>query len=148
MPFSLDSNVLVYAADGCDKPRQAAAIEIIARAAERDCILTPQALAEFFYATTRKGILPRIEATRQVTAWITVFPVTAGAGKSALQTAVVESAAGRLGFFDAMLLATARDAGCTAVISADMSANTILDGVRVVPAFENGCVSRAADALL
>jgi len=44
--FSLDSNVLVYTADNREPARQATCIEIMARAARRDCVLTLQALSE------------------------------------------------------------------------------------------------------
>lgn len=94
--FTLDSNILVYAADASEPTRQAAAIDIIARAARRDCLLTPQALAEFFHATTRKRIVPRAEAARQVRAWTVVFPITLGAGAAALLTALDQAVAGRL----------------------------------------------------
>ena len=147
--FSLDSNVLVYAADARDPVRQEAAIKIIAAAARRDCVLVPQALAEFFHAVTRKGIVPRPEAARQVEAWMTVFPLAPGPGSAALRTAIGEAAAGRFQFYDALLLATARDGGCTAVITEDMGAHTELDGVRIVPPFcTGGGISQAASALL
>ncbi len=147
--FTLDSNILVYAADASEPTRQAAAIDIIARAARRDCLLTPQALAEFFHATTRKRIVPRAEAARQVRAWTVVFPITPGAGAAALLTALEQAVAGRLQFFDALLLATARDAGCGALITEDMDAHTQLDGVRVIAAFDRrGGISAAALALL
>ena len=147
--FTLDSNILVYAADGREPVRQAAAIEIIARAARRDCLLTPQALAEFFHAATRKQIMPRAEAARQVQEWTVVFPITQGAGETALLTAVEEAVAGRLQFFDALLLATARDAGCAAVITEDMGEHARLDGVRVIAAFDgHGGINAAALALL
>ncbi len=147
--FTLDSNILVYAADGREPVRQASAIEIIARAARRDCLLTPQALAEFFHATTRKQIMPRAEAARQVQEWIVVFPIAHGAGEAALLIAVEEAAAGRLQLFDALLLATAREAGCGVVISEDMGEHARLDGVRVIAAFDrHGGISAAALALL
>ncbi len=147
--FTLDSNILVYAADSREPVRQAAAIEIIARAARRDCLLTPQALAEFFHAVTRKRIMPRAEAARQVRAWTVVFPITNGAGEAALLIAVEAAAARRLQFFDALLLATAREAGCGVVISEDMGEHTHLDGVRVIAAFDrHGGISTAALALL
>ena len=147
--FTLDSNILVYAADGREPTRQASAIEIIARAARCDCVLTPQALAEFFHATTRKQIMPRAEAARQVQEWTVVFPITHGAGEAALLTAVEEAAAGRLQFFDALLLATAREAGSGVVISEDMGEHARLDGMRVIAAFDrHGGISAAALALL
>lgn len=147
--FTLDSNILVYAADRREPVRQDSAIDIIIRAAQRDCVLTPQALAEFFHAVTRKHIMPRAEAALQVQAWMVVFPVTQGAGEAALLTALEESVAGRLQFFDALLLATARDAGCDAIITEDMGEHANLDGVRVIAAFDGrGGISTAALALL
>ncbi len=147
--FTLDSNILVYAADGREPVRQASAIEIIARAARRDCLLTPQALAEFFRAATRKRIMPRAEAARQGRAWTVVFPITNGAGEAALLTALEEAATGRLQLFDTLLLATAREAGCGAVVSEEMGEHARLDGVRVIAAFDrHGGINTAALALL
>jgi len=147
--FSLDSNILVYAADNRDPTRQSSALEIISRAALLDCILTPQALSEFFHAVSRKGIMPRMEAAEQVRDWITAFAVSAGPTAAAVLTAVRECAAGHFQFYDALLLATARDAGCTAVISEDMADGAALDGIRVVTAFgPRGVISAAAMALL
>lgn len=55
--FSLDTNILVYAVDRDSSERHELARELIGRAAQRDCVLTVQALAEFFHATTRKNLL-------------------------------------------------------------------------------------------
>ncbi|HME27290.1 MAG TPA: PIN domain-containing protein [Acetobacteraceae bacterium] len=147
--FSLDSNVLVYAADDRDPARQGSALDIITRAAQCDCVLTPQALSEFFHAVTRKGIMPRMEAAEQVRDWITTFTVTPGATAASVLTAAQASAAGRFQFYDALLLATARDAGCSACISEDMADGAALDGVRVVTAFGgHGVIGADAVALL
>lgn len=145
--FSLDSNILVYAVDGRDA-RQDAALEILAAAARRPCVLTLQSLGEFFHAVTRKGIIPPREATGQVERWMTAFSDIATAGPAALRAAMEASASGRFGFWDAMLLATARDAGCAAVISEDMRDGATLDGVRVVGAFAGTGVAPAARRVL
>ncbi len=142
--FTLDTNVLVYAADARDPARQSASIEIIARAARRDCALVPQALAEFFHATTRKRIMTRAEAAEIVQAWMTVFPLTPGPAAPALRTALAEAEAGRFQFFDALLVATARDGGCGAVITEDMAGGAFLDGVAIVPAFSGKGIGEAA----
>jgi predicted nucleic acid-binding protein len=147
--FTLDSNLLVYAVDSTEVARQASAMEIIRRAAYRDCTLLPQALAEFFHATTRKRMLTRTEAARIVDDWMIVFPVAAGAGSDALRLAIREASAGHFQLFDALLLATAHDAGCAAVITEDMGAGSQLTGVRIVPAFSrDDTISAAALALL
>jgi predicted nucleic acid-binding protein len=147
--FSLDSNVLVYAADDRDAARQASALEIIACAALRDCILTPQALSEFFHAVSRNGIMPRAEAAEQVDDWIKAFTISPGATAACLVAATQAAVSGRFQFYDALLLAPAREAGCTAVISEDMANGAELDGVRVVSAFgARGVIAAEAMALL
>jgi predicted nucleic acid-binding protein len=133
--FSLDSNILVYAADMASPPHQASAQQIVDASAERDCVLTTQAIAEFFHATTRKRLAKRMHATRLVRDWTRLFQV-AGPGAAELLAAVDASNDGRFQFFDALLLATAGAAGCTAVISEDMHPGATLGGVRVMAAFD------------
>lgn len=149
MRFTLDSNILVYAADGRDSTRQETALLIMSRALRYDCVLVPQALSEFFYAVTRKSIMPRSVAADQVRDWLRLFPITAGASADSLRSAVDPAVTGRFQFYDALLLATARAAGCNIVISEDMADGAELDGVRVVAAFaQDGRISPAAEALL
>jgi predicted nucleic acid-binding protein len=72
--LSLDSNILVYAADGEAGDRHAAALDLVDRAIGADCILTLQSLAEFFYVATRKAKLEPAEAADYVGDWRAVFP--------------------------------------------------------------------------
>lgn len=136
--FSLDSNVLVYAADSTDARRHASAVSIIGRAARQPCVLTPQAFAEFFAVTSRKSIMPRAEAVAQIRDWIELFSVSAGPTADLVLAAAEAAASGRFQFYDALLLATAGAAGCEAVISEDMHPGATLAGARVVPAFDAG----------
>ncbi len=96
-------------------------------AAELDCVLTPQALAESFHASTRKQVVSRDDAAAQVRHWMTIFEVVAG--PTALNTALEAALSGRFQFYDGLLLATAREAGCQAIISEDMEADAVLDGI-------------------
>ena len=147
--FSLDSNILVYTADSRDPARQAAATEIMVRAARHDCVLTLQSLTEFFHAVTRKRIAPRPDAADQVRDWMDLFVVAPGATTGAVLMALDVATAGRFQFYDALLLATAREAGCTAVISEDMADGAELAGLRVIRAFDGqGGISAQAQSLL
>jgi predicted nucleic acid-binding protein len=146
--FSLDSNLLVYAVDGRDPQRREAALAIIAAAAASHCVLTLQALGEFFHVATRKRIIPAHEAAGQVGRWMVVFPDPVAAGPAALRAAMAASSRGHFGFWDAVLLATAREAGCDAVISEDMADGAMLDGVHVVGAFAGTGIAPEARRLL
>ena len=50
--------------------------------ADADCVLTLQALAEFFHAVTRKGKMPAEEAAALVHDWMELFPVAAADGRT------------------------------------------------------------------
>ena len=77
MRFSLDSNLLVYAAQG-DDPKNASAVAVVARASRGDCVQTLQSLGECFSVLTRKRAFTAVEAALAVNKLRAVFPVVAG----------------------------------------------------------------------
>lgn len=74
--FTLDTNILVYAADQDAGKKHEIAMQVIDKAMFADCVLTIQALAEFFSAATRKGYATPEQATAFVKEWLNIFPVT------------------------------------------------------------------------
>lgn len=121
--FSLDANVLVYAVDRSAPEKHNRAKRIVLAAAMLDCRLTVQALGEFFFLTTRKQIVSRSDAAAQVNDWLSLFQ-TVGASTSTIRTALPHAKDGRLSFWDAMLLATANEAGCELMLTEDMHDGT------------------------
>ena len=132
--FTLDTNILIYAVDRDAGERHERARAIVGQAARRDCVLTLQALAEFFHATTRKGLLGADRASAYVRDWLEVFPVAA-ADDATLSDAMDAVAEHRLSFWDAMLWACARRGGCAAVLSEDFQDGRRLSGVTFVDPF-------------
>lgn len=147
MRHTLDTNVLVYSIEQTDR-RQDAALAIIAASAERDCVLTLQALGEFFVASQRRKLCTRAEAAAQIGRWLTVFGEALPYDDAAVRTALAESVAGRFGYWDALLLASAMAGGCEAAISEDMGHGATVGTIRVVRAFEGNDVSADARAVL
>ena len=132
--FTLDTNILVYAVDRDGDEHHRRSMELVGRAAERDCVLMLQALAEFYHATTRKNLLEASDAGGFVRDWLEVFEV-ASAGSAALDDAMSVVDEHRLSFWDALLWATARQAGCSAIVSEDMQHGRRLGGVEFVNPF-------------
>ena len=126
---TLDTNILVYAFDRDAGERRETAASLIERATGWDCVLTLQALGEFFWAVTRKGKMPAELAANQVGDWQTLFPVQA-AGRSTLERAIAATREHSLSFWDAMIWASAREAGCGLLLSEDFQHGRTLDGVR------------------
>ena len=132
--FTLDTNILVYAVDRDGGERHRHSMELVGQAAERDCVLTLQSLAEFIHATTRKSLLVPSDAGSFVHDWLEVFEV-ASAGSAALADAMSAVDEHRLSFWDALLWATARQASCSALVSEDMQHGRCLGGVEFVNPF-------------
>jgi len=126
--FTLDTNLLVYAANRDGGVRHRKAQALVRRAAHSDCILLLQALAEFFRVATAKCGLAADTAAHIVNAWRDVFPVHS-ADETALVDAMDATIAHGLSFWDAMLWATARRAGCRAILSEDFQDGRELGGV-------------------
>ena len=145
--FSLDTNILVYAADRLAADKHQLAVELVHRAVGRDCVLTLQSLAEFYQAVTRKGVVPAREAADQVRDWTALFPIAA-ADEASLTAALLLTTARKVSIWDALLLATAAAAGCTVVVSEDMQHGQRLGGVRLCNPFKAGALSEEVLRLL
>lgn len=122
--ITLDSNLLIYAADNAAGLRNRLAAHLVVECARIDCVLSLQALSEFFHAVTRKGKLARTIAADQVRDWMSTYPVIVPSAAT-LATALDLNLDGKCGFWDGVLIATAEQSGCTLLLSEDMH-----DGMR------------------
>ena len=108
--FTLDTNILVYRVDGRAGWKQQVADRIIELAVLADCWLTLQSLSEFYSAATRKGLMLPERAAETARIWLDLFP-TATASEASVRTALAAASAGRASYWDALLVATAAEAG-------------------------------------
>ena len=134
MRFTFDTNVLVYALDRGAGDRHRIALDLVRRAQGKDCVITLQALAELFRTLTGKSRMAPAEATKIVQAWRDVVPVFA-ADDMCLIDAMDAVSAHNWSFWDAMIWATAKRAGCRLLISEDGQDGRTLGGVTLVNPF-------------
>lgn len=146
-PFTLDANILIYFVDHREPRKRALAQEIMRHAPACDCLLTHQALGEFFNAARKKLRIPAAEAAGFVRDWAAVFP-SAGSSLSAVQSALTAAEKGQLAYWDAMLLASAEEAGCAVALSEDMSDGYRLGNLVVRNPFAGDDLSAAAKQVL
>ncbi len=145
--FTLDTNILVYSVEPAADARFSIASDIMDRAPHCDCPIALQAISEFYVAVIRKRKLTVLEAAAQANDWLVAFtPMAASA--VAIRMALRCAAEGRASYWDALLAATAAEAGCHAILSEDMANGSVLFGVRIVNPFAGGVLSAAAEALL
>lgn len=145
--FSLDANVLVYAADNRAGERHARALHVLIAAARRDCVLALQALGEFFHAATRKRIVPPRDAAAQVRDLLGIFP-TAAADVEAFRAALEGAERGTRSFRDGVLIATVARAGCEFLLSEDMQDGARFGAVTVLDPFVGDELPERVAALL
>jgi len=137
MRLTLDSNILIYAQDRSAGPRHAQAMALVGRATASDCILTLQSLAETFRVSVTKLAMSAAEARGALSVWRRAFPVHAAALET-LDAAMDAVDRHQLSFWDAMLWATAREAGCVAILSEDFQDGRTLGGIQFVDPFKPG----------
>ncbi len=133
MRVTLDTNVLVYALNRRDE-KHAVASEIVVRAARGDCVQTLQSLCESFHVITRKFHVQEVEAIGLVERLKARFRIVA-ADQPHLDDAMRVVREHQISFWDALMWATARAAGCRAMLSEDMQDGRDLEGVRFINPF-------------
>ena len=129
-PF-LDTNVLVYAIETEGPDSQKAERARMLLRGEVICLST-QVLGEFYSAVTsarRKNPLTHDEAAAWIQIWKLqdVRDITTAHVDLALQLCL----RAQINYYDALILATARLAGCTLVYSEDLNPGQDYGGVRV-----------------
>ncbi len=132
--FTLDTNILIYAIDRDSGHKHDYSKYLVGQAALCDCVLTVQALGEFFYATTRKNLLDISHSSKFVNDWLEVFE-TVSATDSALLEAIDTIQSHQLSFRDAMILTTARQSGCSTLLSEDLQDGWRLHGIEIINPF-------------
>jgi predicted nucleic acid-binding protein len=91
--------------------------------------------------------MPQANAAQVAEDLINVFRIaaaSAGAVRMALRTA----ANGHASYWDALLVATAAEAGCTTILTEDLADGTLLHGVRLLNPFGTSILTPAAATLL
>jgi predicted nucleic acid-binding protein len=144
--FTLDTNILVYGVDDRDSRKHDLALDILRAAVRRDCPLALQAIGEFLVATTRKLKLPAKDAGERALLLSRSFD-TFPHSLNAIRAGIVESGR-RFSFWDAVLLASAAEAGCTAILSEDMQDGARLGSIMVCNPFGARGLSQAARDVL
>lgn len=134
--FTLDTNILVYALNADAGARHRAAAEIVQRSAILDCWLTLQAISEFYSSTTRKRLATPENAAAQALDWLDIFPSVA-VSEANIRAALAHALSRRASYWDALLVITAAEAGCTLVLSEDMADGALLGGARIHKPFNS-----------
>lgn len=134
----VDTNILVYAYDRADIEKHDRAVATLAELDPGDLIISTQVLSEFFVVATRPNqrlLSPQAARDAVVALSVTtVEPVDVDLVRRALD---VHSTA-LVSYWDALILAAAVRAGCARLLTEDLTAGSIVQGVRIENPFRSG----------
>ncbi len=140
---SLDASILVYGVDAAEPARHRAAKRVLRLVAQHDCVHVFQALAEFYYVVTRKAKLGASQAKLQVRDLRSVFPLVLP-GPTTLDAAIDIAGRYRINFWDAMLIAVAKQADVAMLFTEDLQDGQDYAGVRCVNPLERSAAALRA----
>jgi len=132
--ISADTNVFVYAVDGRDPAKQAIAQSIISALARVEGVVGLQVIGELQNALRRRLKLPAfhaIQTARNVLVQFSAFAYD----QTAVEIALAQSAAGKMSYWDALLLTAADAVGVTSLISEDMTDGLVYGGLEIINPF-------------
>lgn len=131
-----DTNILVYAFDDSEHRKYDIASQLVKGAIHQGYgVLSTQVLQEFFVTVTRKIPLPlNIDSAEQAVRDFALWTVVETSVSLVLQGIGVQRHHG-LSFWDAMVVAAAKRAGCALLYTEDLGHDTVIDGVRIVNPF-------------
>lgn len=131
MSIFLDTNVLIYSVS--DHPEEGRkrdiAIDLIDTV---ECVLSVQVLQEFYFQATRPTRPTRLRpdvAQDFIRKWMR-FPVQENT-MSLLITAIALSQSDKLSIWDALIVAAAQEAGCSVLMTEDLSHGQRFGSVRI-----------------
>ena len=147
MIVTADTNLFVYIADDREPQKQALAAMVFRALAERRAPIALQVVGELQNALRRRLRMPpwlAAQSARNLLTAFAPFPYM----QPAVDAALAQMAAGRLSYWDALLLATCDANGVEVLLTEDMQHGGRYRGVQIVNPFgEDGLSEGARRAL-
>ncbi|HSZ60640.1 MAG TPA: PIN domain-containing protein [Terriglobales bacterium] len=133
----VDSNILIYAHDSDAKSKHAVAKSVLAELwSERSGTLSVQVLQEFYVNVTRKIALPISKAAaRLVVNSYAIWSAETTPAEISMAFQIEDES--RIGFWDALIVASALKRGATRILSEDLNGGQMIAGVKIENPFHH-----------
>jgi predicted nucleic acid-binding protein len=129
-----DTNVLVYTDDQASPAKQRRAIELVAEHRRSGTgVVSLQVLQEYFVTVTRKLSL-NVRIARRKVELLSEFDVAAPDVNDIL-AAIDLHRLHDINFWDALIIRSAKQSGCSILLTEDMQGQREVDGLRIVNPF-------------
>ena len=127
----VDTNILIYAHDVDAKAKHEVAKAVLRRLwDERSGVLSPQVLQEFYVDVTRKisTPLPK-DMARLIVSSYTIWCTETTPAEIASALRIEDET--RIGFWDALIVASAANSGAERILSDDSNLQHMISGIRI-----------------
>ena len=127
----VDTNVLIYAHDVDAKTKHDVAQSVLRKLwSQRNGVLSVQVLQEFYVNVTRKIVSPLpIDAARLVVSTYSIWCIETTAAEVAAAFRIEDES--RIGFWDALIVASAVKGGAIRILSEDLNSQQKISGITV-----------------
>ena len=127
----VDTNILIYAHDVDAKDKHEAAKSVLRELwSERTGVLSMQVLQEFYVNVTRKIATPLPkDVARLVVSSYSIWCIETTPSEIAAAFRIEDEA--RIGFWDALIVASAAKSGAERILSEDLNAEQRIAGIRI-----------------
>ncbi len=127
----VDTNVLIYAHDVDAKSKHEVAKRVLSELwTQRTGVLSMQVLQEFYVNVTRKIPSPFAkDVARMVTSSYAIWCLETTPAEISLAFRIEDES--RIGFWDALIVASAAKCGASRILSEDLNAGQMIAGVRI-----------------
>jgi predicted nucleic acid-binding protein len=132
--LALDSNILVYAEGVNGEVMQQRALQLLSYLDPADTVLPAQTLGELFHVLVRKARWERTAARSAILSWQDTYLVT-GTSSGVISSATGLACDHGIAIWDAVVMASAADAGCRLLLSEDMHDGFTWNGITVTNPF-------------
>lgn len=146
--ISADTNVFVYLHQAGVPDKTATARRVLELMTRTQASVGLQVVGELQNVVGKKFKRSPIEAAEAGRRLLVSFPTFAPTPRAALE-GLSQLAAGRMSYWDALLVFSASDAGVKTLLTEDMQDGAVISGVRIVNPFDGqgGLTERARQAL-
>jgi predicted nucleic acid-binding protein len=131
---AVDTNILVYAEEDTAGEKRSAALDLLERLPRETTLIPVYVLGELYRVLVRKARRPAARARASVFAWGDSFPLIE-LSSSVMLVAIDLAREHQLDIWDAVVLASAADAGCRLLLSEDFQEGFTWSGVTVTNPF-------------
>jgi len=127
----VDTNILIYAHDADAKSKHEVARRVLGELwSERTGVLSMQVLQEFYVNVTRKIPFPLSQdVARMVVNSYAIWCTETTPAEISLAFRIEDTS--RIGFWDALIVASAAKCGASRILSEDLNAGQMISGIRI-----------------